>query len=66
MAPVLGARRNLFEGVEEVAKEQMTQPPSQLLGQVLKIYLNHTLEWATLMNVRLASTKYPSGQVSRC
>jgi hypothetical protein len=54
----------LFEGVEEVAKQQMTQPSSQLLGQVLKIYLNHTLEWATLMNARLASTKHPSGHVS--
>jgi hypothetical protein len=41
----------------------MTEGQSQLLGQVLKVYLNHALECTTVMLARLTSTKYPSGHV---
>jgi hypothetical protein len=41
----------------------MAEPQSKLLGQALKVYLNHALECTTFMLFRLTSTKYPNGQV---
>jgi hypothetical protein len=41
----------------------MAEPQSKLLGQALKVYLNHALECTTFMLFRLTSTKYPNGHV---